>query len=312
MLHGPFFGVDMEEKLKKKRIRKIALIAILIVAVAGIALSMNIERADYGKALGEEIEKAEAMLSEAETGYDKGQYLPEVVVEFQNAIETARSVFEDKDAVYDDQKAAYEKIKDDMENFKDAANEKDIPKKETKKKKEVKEEKEKQEDIPDAVEKKQGDNKSEKKQSEKKPEVKNESATEESSKIAVYIQIRCDNLVGNVEDKSCKNYVPSSGCILAKEKYECEDGTTVYDVLYHTCRNHNIQIEAEYTPVYNSYYVESLNHIYEFDGGAESGWMFRVNGGYPDRSCSSVKLHDGDSIVWAYTVNNGKDLGDRQ
>ena len=141
---------------------------------------------------------------------------------------------------------------------------------------------------------------------------KKSEAKAKDDKITVSIQIRCDNLsddMSKLTDEAKAPYVPSDGVILDKTEYSCSKGTTVYDVLYAVCRNNNIQIESSYTPVYGSYYVEGINHLYEFDGGSESGWMYRVNGKYPDYGCSSYKLSDGDSIVWAYTCNLGKDLG---
>lgn len=305
----------MEEKLKRKKIRKIAIIVLAIALLAGIGLSMTVEKADYGKALGEEVENAQELLGSVETGYDKGQYLPETIALFQKCIEEAKTVFEDKDAVYDDQKAAYEKLKDDEDAFKAAANEKDVKKKKVKKKEKKVEKSEKQiekeeTDSSDNEVKKDPDKKNSDKNSEDKNPKKSTETKTEDEYITVTIQIRCDNLVGNVEDKSIASYVPSSGVILGKTKYRCKKDSSVYDVLYAVCRNNNIQIESQYTPVYDSQYVEALNHIYEFDGGPESGWMYRVNGNYPDYGCSSYKLKDGDNIVWAYTCNLGKDLGE--
>ena len=38
--------------------------------------------------------------------------------------------------------------------------------------------------------------------------------------------------------------------------------------------------------------------------------MYKVNGWFPNYGCSSYKLKDGDSIVWAFTCNGlGADLG---
>ena len=61
------------------------------------------------------------------------------------------------------------------------------------------------------------------------------------------------------------------------------------------------QLEYSYTPMYGSYYVEGINHLYEFDCGSQSGWMYKVNGWFPNYGCSSYKLKDGDAIVWSYT-----------
>ena len=69
-------------------------------------------------------------------------------------------------------------------------------------------------------------------------------------------------------------------------------------------------MEASYTAMYESYYVEGINHLYEFDGGELSGWMYKVNGQFPNYGCSSYTVKAGDVIVWLYTCDLGKDVGD--
>ena len=299
----------MEDKLKKKRIRRIALAALAAICVIGGIFALNVERADYRASLGEVVADAENLLLEAETGYEKGQYLPDTVVAFSGDIEDAKAVYEDKSSVYEEQKAAYEALKESIGEFKKAANKEDLTKKEIAKEK-AKADKDKSgsdKKSSKASEKKSGSSKAGK--SDKKP---SSDKAAEDEKITVSIQIRCDNLskdMSKLTDEGKAPYVPSDGVILSRTKYRCEKGATVYDVLYAVCRNHNIHIESNYTPVYGSYYIEGINHLYEFDAGSESGWMYRVNGRYPDYGCSSYRLADGDSIVWAYTCNLGKDLG---
>ena len=70
-----------------------------------------------------------------------------------------------------------------------------------------------------------------------------------------------------------------------------------------------IQLEYAWTPMYDSYYIEGINHLYEFDCGSGSGWMYKVNGWFPNYGCSSYHLEDGDSIVWIYTCQLGDDIG---
>ena len=299
----------MEDKLKKKRIRRIALAALAAICVIGGIFAFNVERADYRASLGEVMADAENLLLEAETGYEKGQYLPDTVVAFSGDIEDAKAVYEDKSSVYEEQKAACEALKESIGEFKKAANKEDLTKKEI-----AKEEKKADKDKSGSDKKSSTtsetnsgsrDGKSDKKSGSKDKNNKDE-------KITVSIQIRCDNLsndMSKLTDEAKAPYVPSDGVILSRTKYRCEKNATVYDVLYAVCRNHNIHIESNYTPVYGSYYIEGINHLYEFDGGSESGWMYRVNGAYPDYGCSSYRLADGDSIVWAYTCNLGKDLG---
>ena len=299
----------MEDKLKKKRIRRIALAALAVVCVIGGMLALNVEKADYRASLGDMVADAENLLLEAETGYEKGQYLPDTVVAFSEDIEAAKAVYEDKSGVYEEQKAAYEALKESIGEFKKAANREDLTKKEIAKEKK-KADKDKSESDKKSSKTSETKSSSRAGKSDKKSSSKDKAVKDE--RITVSIQIRCDNLskdMSKLTDEAKAPYVPSNGVILGKTEYRCEKGTTVYDVLYAVCRNNNIHIESSYTPVYGSYYIEGINHLYEFDGGSESGWMYRVNGVYPDYGCSSYKLKDGDSIVWAYTCNLGKDLG---
>ena len=131
--------------------------------------------------------------------------------------------------------------------------------------------------------------------------------------VTVTIEIRCDTIssdTSKISNESIKKYIPSDGTIMAETKVKVKEGSTVYDVLNQQCRDKNIQLDAKYTPVYGSYYVEGINYIYEFDAGDLSGWEYRVNGYYPNYGSSEYKVKDGDKIVWAYTCDLGKDIGD--
>lgn len=135
---------------------------------------------------------------------------------------------------------------------------------------------------------------------------------EEVSTIKVSIDIRCDTLAADLSklrDSSLEAYVTSDGCILSLKDVEVEKGSSVYDVLDKVCRDNNIHLEATYTPNYGADYIEGINYLYEFDAGEQSGWMYKVNGVFPNYGCSDYILEDGDSIVWAYTCDMGKDLG---
>lgn len=136
-------------------------------------------------------------------------------------------------------------------------------------------------------------------------------AAEETANICT-ITIRCDTILENMEnlDDGKEAYVPANGLILATSRVEFEEGETVFDVLNRVCEYAGIQIEYSWTPMYNSYYIEGLNNLYEFDCGNESGWMYKVNGWFPNYGCSSYTLEDGDDIVWCYTCNGlGADVG---
>ena len=65
-------------------------------------------------------------------------------------------------------------------------------------------------------------------------------------------------------------------------------------------------MEASFTT--GTAYIEGINNIYEFSCGELSGWMYCVNGEYPNVGCSDYKIKDGDNIEWYYTCDLGEDL----
>ena len=126
------------------------------------------------------------------------------------------------------------------------------------------------------------------------------------------ITIRCDTIFDNADalEAAKAPYVPEDGEILPEITVEFTPGETVFDVLKRVCEASDLQIEYSWTPLYDSYYIEGINHLYEFDCGFESGWMYKVNGWFPNYGCSAYTLQGGEEIVWAYTcVGLGMDLG---
>lgn len=136
---------------------------------------------------------------------------------------------------------------------------------------------------------------------------------EKAEPVTVTLEIRCDTLsadMSKLENESIRDYIPEDGVILEKTTYKGTTDNTVFDALNTLCRNNDIQLEFSYTPLYASYYIEGINYLYEFDGGPQSGWMYKVNEWFPNYGCSSYYLHDGDVIVWCYTCEGlGADVG---
>lgn len=126
------------------------------------------------------------------------------------------------------------------------------------------------------------------------------------------ISIDCETILNN-KDKLSENalkFVPSTGTILPTTEYFIEnENTTVFDVLKKVCRDNNIHLEFSYTPAYHSSYIEGIANLYERDCGSLSGWMYSVNGEYPNVGCSEVTVKNGDVIRWRYTCDLGWDVG---
>lgn len=144
---------------------------------------------------------------------------------------------------------------------------------------------------------------------ESKPEIKPESNQEPVSKY-VTISITCHTILNNLDKVSDnkKGIIPLNGVILSQKQVEINDGDTVFDVLLRETRKQRIHMDFVESPVYGSAYIKGINNIYEFDAGELSGWMYSVNGVFPNYGCSIYNLNDGDVIQWMYTCDLGKDL----
>lgn len=123
--------------------------------------------------------------------------------------------------------------------------------------------------------------------------------------------IECSTILNNLDDLDPDKLecVPSNGVILKTTTVTFYEGESVYDVLQQVCKENGIQMEASWTPIYNSAYVEGIHNLYEFDCGNLSGWMYRVNGWYPNYGCSRYQLAQGDVVEWRYTCDLGADVG---
>ena len=124
----------------------------------------------------------------------------------------------------------------------------------------------------------------------------------------VTMSIRCDTAVANglCEEEKWKGILPEDGCILPETEFEIEEDETAFDLL---CRvRDEYGIHMEYSGTGGNEYIQGINNLYEFDGGRWSGWMYSVNGEYPNYGCGKYKLKDGDVVAWNYTCDLGLDL----
>ena len=113
-------------------------------------------------------------------------------------------------------------------------------------------------------------------------------------------------------------FVPSDGYILHEVRVKFTEGETVFDILKRVCaantctdnckycQAEGIQYEASYTPAYQSWYVKGIHQLYEKDCGAYSGWMYKVNGVFPNYGSSAYTVQNGDRIEWLYTCDLGE------
>ena len=151
----------------------------------------------------------------------------------------------------------------------------------------------------------------------KEPEKPNHNTTDKDEntdvvkdeKRYVTLSIRCDTILDNMDkfNMEKKDYI-NNGVILSSTKVELtENDKTVFDLLYRVTRGKRIPID--YSGNNNNAYIKGINHIYEFDCGKQSGWMYRVNGSFPNYGVGNYNLNGGENIEFLYTCDLGYDIG---
>lgn len=131
----------------------------------------------------------------------------------------------------------------------------------------------------------------------------------------VTLSIECKTVLENLSvlDPALKagDFVPEDGVILPCTCYVLRPGDTVYDILSRAVRYNKIQMEYQGADKnsFSSVYIKGINYLYEFSCGPLSGWMYTVNGIFPQYGCSKYELSDGDRIEWVYTCDLGRDVG---
>ena len=131
----------------------------------------------------------------------------------------------------------------------------------------------------------------------------------------VTLSIECKTVLENLSvlgpALKAGDFVPEDGVILPCTRYVLRPGDTVYDILSRAVRYNKIQMEYQGADKnsFSSVYIKGINYLYEFSCGPLSGWMYTVNGIFPQYGCSKYELSDGDRIEWVYTCDLGRDVG---
>ncbi len=125
------------------------------------------------------------------------------------------------------------------------------------------------------------------------------------------LSVRCDTILQNIDrlDDEKVDIVPKNGVVFAEKTVAFYEGESVFDLLLREMKQNRIHLEFEDTPMYNSVYIEGVANIYEFDCGELSGWMYKVNGWFPNYGCSLYQLKAGDKVELVYTCDLGVDVG---
>lgn len=141
--------------------------------------------------------------------------------------------------------------------------------------------------------------------------VEPQTVTISDKELTCTLSVRCDTILDNMAwlDKEKVELVPKDGVIYAERTVTFYEGESVFNLLLREMKKNKIHMEFTNTPMYNSAYIEGINNLYEFDCGELSGWMYKVNGWFPNYGCSRYQLKQGDKVEWVYTCDLGVDVG---
>lgn len=107
---------------------------------------------------------------------------------------------------------------------------------------------------------------------------------------------------------SIDSYTANNQSIVELTQIICQEGDTVWSATKRLLDERGIPYQYEQKSA-DSIYVTSINGLAQFDYGQQSGWMYAVNGEYPNINCGQYEVAPGDVIRWRYTCNLGQDLG---
>lgn len=129
-----------------------------------------------------------------------------------------------------------------------------------------------------------------------------------TDKNQITISINCSTAISSgVGRNDGFTHLPKDGWILKPIVVEFSPGDTAFDILAETVIDRGVHMS--YRGASPLQYVVAIDNLGEFHGGTGSGWMYSVNGGYPNFGCGQMELMPGDVVEWNYTCNLGEDLG---
>lgn len=113
--------------------------------------------------------------------------------------------------------------------------------------------------------------------------------------------VNCKKAVdyGIRDNKDYTDIIPSDGIIYTGSDITIYDGDTAFSVLQRVCKKQSIKLKT------SGSYISGIGGLSERDCGSGSGWMFKVNDEFPNKSSSSYKLSKGDKVEFIYTCSIG-------
>ncbi|WP_305767484.1 DUF4430 domain-containing protein [Candidatus Epulonipiscium viviparus] len=132
------------------------------------------------------------------------------------------------------------------------------------------------------------------------------------NKINVTFSIECDTLLEDVNRNKLnflkRRRVPEDGDIYPTNIVTLLENESVFDLLLRLSQENEFELDYSNLLFSDATHIESIGNFEKSDAGRRSGWIYRVNGIFPNYSCTEYKLSDGDVVEWLYTCDYGRDL----
>ena len=126
------------------------------------------------------------------------------------------------------------------------------------------------------------------------------------------IEIRCDTVLDHLSQLSPQQLseIPEDGVILPPTQVGFREGETVFEIARRLCDDQGITLSYSYTLVFGGYYIEGINGLAAQNIGTSSGWLYRVNGWFPNYGCGRYIVNNGDVISFVFSCEGwGADVG---
>ena len=122
--------------------------------------------------------------------------------------------------------------------------------------------------------------------------------------ITVKFTLYGDEKHGDDEVHTYKNDKRNLPVWISQTSYTVSSGATVLDVFEMALNEAGLSFEND-----GGNYISEIDGLAEFDNGALSGWMYTLNGDYPDLGVAEQTLKNGDKIVFHYTDDYTEEEG---
>lgn len=126
------------------------------------------------------------------------------------------------------------------------------------------------------------------------------STAQDDSIITVTVFCSCKNAVnyGIRDKKDFAEFIPENG-LLFSATVTVKKGSTAMEAIKAAALESGVEIKE------TRGYIRAIGSLAEKDCGGASGWMYSVNGTFPNVSSDKYQLNNNDKIELHYTVNFG-------